>query len=53
MGVRTGDNKLVIKMEPKTFHLPKDADNNLKHKIDLIIKHNKLLAKHITDNKIR
>ena len=34
------DKKVVIITEPKIiyFHLPKDADNNLKHEIDSIIK---------------
>ena len=50
-----GDNKLVITIEPKTFHfyLPKDADINLKHEINSIIKHNVLLPEHKTKNKIR
>ena len=40
MGVRIGDNKLVVAAEPNTiyFDLPKDAVNNLKHEIDFIIK---------------
>ena len=29
------------------FHLPKDVGNNLKHKIDFIIKHNEMLTEHI------
>ena len=39
-----GDNKLLITVEPKTFHfnLPKDAGINLKHKICSVIKHNEL-----------
>ena len=43
MGVHIEDNKLVITTEPKIiyFHLPKDVGNNLKHKIDFVIKHNK------------
>ena len=55
MGVHTGDNKLVIKTEPKTFHfdLPKNAGSNLKLEICSIIKHNELLAEHIIKNKIR
>ena len=48
MGGQTGDNKLVIKREPKTlyFDLSENSDNNSKQEISSIIKHNELLAKH-------
>ena len=43
-----GDNKLVIKTEPKTiyFDLSKNADNNLKYQIDFAMKYNGLSAEH-------
>ena len=46
MGVYIYDNKLVIMIEPKTisFSLTKKVDNSLKHKIDIIRKHNGCLA---------
>ena len=55
MGVHAEDDKLVITTEPKTsyFDLPKDVDNNLKHKIDSVIKHNELLVEHTIKNEIR
>ena len=39
MTAHISDNKLVITTEPKTLYcdLPKDADNNLKHDIYMII----------------
>ena len=42
------DNKLILTTEPKTIclDLPEYAGINLKHKIDSIIKRNKLLAEH-------
>ena len=45
-GVYIYDNKLVIMIEPKTisFSLAKKVDNSLKHKIDIIRKHNGCLA---------
>ena len=45
-----GDNKLMVITELKTFHfdLPSDAGINLKHEIYSIIKHNELLAVHIS-----
>ena len=48
------DNKLVITTEAKTFYsgLYKNVDNNLKHQIFSIIKHNELLAEHATKNAI-
>ena len=54
MGVHIEDNKFVIITENKTFHfdLPRGVDNNLKHEIDSIIKHNKFLAEHTIKNKI-
>ena len=43
-----GENMIVIR-DPKTFcfnfDLPKDVDENLKHKIEFIIKSNEYLAK--------
>ena len=55
MGVHNGDNKRVVTTEPKTIHfdLSKDVDNNLKHEINSIIKHNEILAEHTTQNNIR
>ena len=55
MGVHTVDNKLVITTEPNIFcfGLPKVADNNLKHEIFSVIKHNELLAEHTIKNKTR
>ena len=55
MGVYTRDNKIVITTEPKTIHfdLSKNADNNLKHKIDFIINHQELLAEHTIKMEIR
>ena len=49
-----GDNKLVTRTEPRTFHfdLPTDTDINLKHKIYSIMKR-ELLAEHTTKNMIR
>ena len=43
-----GENKLVIKTEPKTiyFDLSKNADNNLKYQIHFAIKYNDLSAEH-------
>ena len=54
MGVHIEDNMFVIITENKTFHfdLPRGVDNNLKHEIDSIIKHNKFLAEHTIKNKI-
>ena len=56
MGVYTNDKKLAITTEPKIicFDLPKDACKNLKPENDSIsiIKHNRILAKHATKNKI-
>ena len=48
MGVHIRDSKLVRRKEPKTnsFDLSKNVDNDLRHEIDLIIKHNELLAVH-------
>ena len=42
MEVRIRDKRLAITTEPKVIHfdLSKDIDNNLKHEIDSIIKHN-------------
>ena len=55
MGVHIGDNKLVIKTKPKTFHfdLPKNVGNNLKHEICFIIKHIELLPEHAIKNEIK
>ena len=55
MGGQTGDNKLVIKREPKTLHfdLSEHSDNNSKQEISSIIKHNELLAEHTIKNEIR
>ena len=48
MGVHIRDKKLVITTRQKTFHfdLPKDIDNNLKYKIETIIKHYEFLAEY-------
>ena len=45
-----GDNELVVTTEPKMFQfdLSTDAGINLKHEIYSIIKHNELLAEHIS-----
>ena len=55
MGGQTGDNKLVIKREPKTlyFDLSEHSDNNSKQEISSIIKHNELLAEHTIKNESR
>ena len=55
MGGHIGENKLVITAGDKTFHfdLPKDVKNNLKYKIDSIIKHYEFLADHKLKNEIR
>ena len=44
MEVCVREKKLVITAGPKIIHfdLSKDVDNNLKHEIDSIIKHNEL-----------
>ena len=49
------NNKLVITIEPKSFcfDLPKDAENNLKHKTYSVIKHNKLSAEHKVKDEVR
>ena len=54
MGVNIKDNKLVIIIELKTIHfdLPKDVVNNLKHKIDFIIKCREFLAENTMKDKI-
>ena len=50
----TGDKKLLLTTEPKTFHfdLPIDVRKNLKHEINFIIKHNECLAEHTIKNNI-
>ena len=47
MGVITKNNKLVVKVEPKTiyFDLCK-VDNSLKHEVGFIIKYHEILAEH-------
>ena len=49
------DNMAIIK-DPKTFHFkfnfPKDVDESLKHKNELIIKTNESLAEYEIKNKI-
>ena len=49
------ENMIVIR-HPKTFYFdfdwPKDVDENLKHKIEFIIKSNEYLAKNKIKNKI-
>ena len=49
------ENVIVIR-DPKTFYFdfdwPKDVDENLKHKIEFIIKSNEYLAKNKIKNKI-
>ena len=54
MGVDIGENKLTITARHKTFHfdLPKDAGNNLKHKIDSIMKHYEFVALHKIENEV-
>ena len=54
MGVHIRDSKLVRRKEPKTnsFDLSKNVDNDLRHEIDLIIKHNELLAVHRIKTKL-
>ena len=53
--MHTGENKLVITTEPKTFHfvLPKDVGNNVKHVLESIIKSNEISAEHTIKNEIR
>ena len=48
------DNNLVIITETKAirFDLTKEIDNSLKHEIDFIIKHNRVLAEHRIESKI-
>ena len=50
-----GDNNILVTTEPKTFYfdLPVDANNNSKHEIYSIIRHNELLAGHTMKDKIR
>ena len=43
MGVYTDDNNLAI-TETKTFTFHFEFDNNLKHEIDSVIKHNRFLG---------
>ena len=49
------ENMILIK-EHKTFHFdfdwPKDVDENLKHKIEFIIKNNESLVENKTKNEI-
>ena len=54
MGVHIGNSKLVVTTEPNTFHfdLLKHVDINLKHEIDIIIKHNDLLAENLSEKDI-
>ena len=46
---------MVVIIDPKTFYFdfdsPKDVDENLKHKIELIIKNNESLAENKIKNK--
>ena len=46
---------MIVIREPKTlyfdFHWPKDADENLKHEIEFIIKSNESLAENKIKNK--
>ena len=44
MGVQIDNNLVIIEFKAFHFDLSKDVDKNLKHKIDLIIKHNGSLA---------
>ena len=48
------NNELVIITEPKPFffYLSKKVDNNLKHDIDFITKHNEFLAEDTMKNEI-
>ena len=53
MGVYINDNKFVI-TETKTIlcNLTKKVDNSLKHENNFIIKHNRFLDEHRTENEI-
>ena len=46
------ENKFVVITQPKVFHfdLLGKADNNLKHEIDFITKHNEFLVEHAIKN---
>ena len=54
MGLYIRDNKIFITTiaKPFHFHLPKDGDNDLMHKIEYIINHQEYLAEHKIKNKI-
>ena len=54
MRASIGGNKLVMGIEPNRvyFNLPKDVSNNIKHELDIFIKHNELLAEHTTKKEI-
>ena len=54
MGIYNGANKIVITLVSKTFSfdLLNDADKNLEHEINFIMKHNKFLSEHTIKNKI-
>ena len=54
MEVYIDGNKLVIITEPNIIHFDstKDIDENLKHKTDSIIKHNKFLPEHRIKTKL-
>ena len=54
MGVYSNDNKFVIITETKTIpcNLTKKVDNSLKREINFIIKHNRFLYEHRTENEI-
>ena len=47
------NKRLLIITEPEIIHfdLHKDVGNNLKHEMDSIIKHNKILAENTIKNK--
>ena len=48
MGVHIGNNKLLVTARHRTFHLdlPKYVNNNLKYKIDSIMKQYEFFAQH-------
>ena len=55
MGVHIGNNKLLVTARHRTFHLdlPKYVNNNLKYKIDSIMKQYEVFAQHKIENKSR
>ena len=55
MGVHIENSELLITARHKTFHLdlPKYVSNNLKYKIDSIMKQYEFFAQHKIENKSR